>query len=203
MANAKKEDYGFDKKKDKRFESVVVVSNSKGFGTGFYITDDIVLTNYHVVDEQKFIELKKFDGVETFGKVIAKDVRLDLALVRVQDRGVPLKFYGKRELEIGATVEAIGHPKGYRFTLSRGVISTIREHAAITWVQGKPVLFVQTDTPINQGNSGGPLFLGDLVIGVNDFGHNKQVSEGLNFSIHYSEVFKFLEDNQIAYKKGN
>ena len=48
----------------------------------------------------------------------------------------------------------------------------------------------------------GPLFYGNYVIGVNDWGVSKQIAEGLNFSIHYSEVFKFLDDNNIAYKKG-
>ncbi|WP_316900784.1 trypsin-like peptidase domain-containing protein [Pseudodesulfovibrio indicus] len=202
VAAVKKEEYGFDKRDDRRFESVVVVTAAGSLGTGFYVTDDVVLTNYHVVEEQKFIELKKYDKVETFGKVLAKDVRLDLALIKVQDRGQPVRFYKGKKVKIGDTVEAIGHPHGQEFTLTRGVISTVREHTAITRVQGKPVLFIQTDAPVNPGNSGGPLFLGDLVVGVNDWVVSKDIAEGLNFSIHYSEVFKFLEDNNIAYVKG-
>jgi hypothetical protein len=202
VAAAQKESYGFDKRDDKRFDSVVVVNSSAGLGTGFYVTDDVVLTNYHVVEEQKFIEMKKFDKVETFGKVFAKDVRLDLALIRVQDRGRPVRFYRKKNVKIGDTVEAIGHPRRLQFTLSRGVISTVRKLETINGVKGKPVLYIQTDTPINPGNSGGPLFLGDCVIGVNDWGLKKNIAEGLNFSIHYSEVCKFLDDNHIAYLKG-
>lgn len=201
VASAKKREYGFDKRDDKRFDSVVRINTASSLGTGFYVTDDIVLTNYHVVEEQKFVEMIKWGGSETFGKVVAKDVRLDLALVKVQDRGVPVRFYGRRKIDIGETVEAIGHPLGHNFTLTRGVISTIREHETINGIKGKPVLFIQTDTPINGGNSGGPLFYGDRVIGVNDWGVKKNLAEGLNFSIHYSEVFKFLDANQIAYKK--
>ena len=48
---------------------------------------DVVLTNWHVVKETKFVEMKTYDGQETFGKVIAKDVRIDLALIKVQSRG--------------------------------------------------------------------------------------------------------------------
>jgi len=203
LASAKKKEFGFDKQKDRRFESVVVVKTATGLGTGFYVTDDIVLTNYHVVEEQKFVELEKWGGLETFGKVIAKDVRLDLALVKVQDRGAPVVFYGKKQLNLAETVEAIGHPLGNKFTLTRGVISTLRKHESIMRVKGKPVMFIQTDTPVNAGNSGGPLFLGNYVIGVNDWGVNKNIAEGLNFSIHYSEVFNFLDDNKIAFKKGN
>ena len=203
LASAKKDDYGFDKREDKRFESVVVVQNSKGLGTGFYVTSDLVLTNYHVVEEQKFIEMKKWDKTETFGKVVAKDVRFDLALVKVQDRGDPVVFYDKKDVSLGMEVEAIGHPKGIEFTLTRGVISSVREAPSVMGVQGKPVLFIQTDCPINTGNSGGPLFLGRYVVGVNDWGWDKSSAEGLNFSIHYSEVFKFLDENNIAYRKGH
>lgn len=203
VANAKKEDYGFDKREDKRFESVVVVQNATSLGTGFYVTSDLVLTNYHVVEEQKFVEMRKWDKTETFGKVIAKDVRLDLALVKVQDRGAPVTFYDRKSVSLGLEVEAIGHPKGIDFSLTRGVISSVRKHASIMRVQGKPVLFIQTDCPINPGNSGGPLFLGRFVIGVNDWGMDKSIAEGLNFSIHYSEVFKFLQDNNVAYRKGH
>lgn len=202
IAQMKETEYGFDKRDDKRFESVVVVNSSDGLGTGFYVAEDMVLTNYHVVEEQKFIEMKKWNDVETFGKVVAKDVRLDLALIKVQDRGRPVAFYSGKNLKLGESVDAIGHPHGKHFTLTRGIVSTLREHATIMGVKGKPVLFVQTDTPINPGNSGGPLFLGDYVIGVNDWGVSKEIAEGLNFSIHYSEVFKFLNDNNIAYKKG-
>lgn len=202
VASAEKTEYGFDKRDDKRFESVVVVTSSDGQGSGFYVADDVVLTNYHVVEEQKFIEMKKYDNMETFGKVFAKDVRLDLALIKVQDRGQPVRFYKDKNVKIGDVVEAIGHPHGQKFTLTRGVISTVREHETIMGIKGKPVLFIQTDTPINPGNSGGPLFIGDKVVGVNDWGVSKQIAEGLNFSIHYSEVFKFLDDNHIAYRKG-
>ena len=203
VAKAKEEQYDFDRQRDKRFESVVVVNTSDGQGSGFYVTSDIVLTNYHVVEEQKFIELKKWDNTETFGKVIAKDVRLDLALIKVQDRGTPVKFFSGQTINIGDTVDAIGHPKGQQFTLTRGIISTIRKHSSIMGVQGKPVLYIQTDTPINQGNSGGPLFLKNLVVGVNDWGLRKDIAEGLNFSIHYSEVFGFLKDNNVEYLKGS
>ncbi|WP_419787795.1 S1C family serine protease [Pseudodesulfovibrio sp.] len=203
VANAKKEDYGFDKREDKRFESVVVVENSNSLGSGFYVTSDLVLTNYHVVKEQKFIELKKWDKTETFGKVVAKDVRLDLALVKVQDRGAPVTFYDRKDVKLGDNVEAIGHPEGVDFTLTRGIISSVREHTSIMGVKGKPVLFIQTDTAINHGNSGGPLFLGAYVIGVNDWGYETKIAVGLNFSIHYSEVFKFLNQNNVAYRKGH
>lgn len=180
---------------DPRFDSVVVVNNPKGaLGTGFFVAPDLVLTNYHVIEGAQFIEMKLYNGLETFGKVVKTDVRLDLALIRVQTRGTPVNFYQGNTLDLGATVEAIGHPKGLTFTITRGIVSAVRKRPSIFGVGGKDVLFVQTDAAINPGNSGGPLFLGDKAIGVNN---NKMVagSEGLGFSIHYSEVKEFLKES--------
>lgn len=181
---------------DSRFDHVVVIYNPTGsMGSGFYVTPDLVLTNYHVIEGAKYAEMKLYNGHETFGKVVKSDVRLDLALVKVQEKGKPVQFYDKSTLDLGSTTEAIGHPKGLEFTITRGVISAVRKRESVFDTGGKKVLFVQTDTPINPGNSGGPLFLGDKVIGVND---NKLVgmdTEGISFSIHHSEVEKFLKED--------
>jgi serine protease Do len=181
---------------DPRFDHVVVIYNPTGsMGSGFYVTPDLVLTNYHVIEGAKYAEMKLYNGHETFGKVVKSDVRLDLALVKVQEKGKPVQFYDKKTLDLGSTTEAIGHPKGLEFTITRGVVSAVRKRESVFDTGGKKVLFVQTDTPINPGNSGGPLFLGDKVIGVND---NKLVgmdTEGISFSIHHSEVEKFLKED--------
>jgi serine protease Do len=191
---------------DTRFDSVVIVypttTGRRSLGSGFFVTPDIVLTNYHVVDGARFFELKGYDGRETFGKVVASDAIRDLALVRVQSRGKPVRFYRKRSLDLGATVEAIGHPKGLEFSVTRGVISAVRRRHTLVLAGGggKEVLFIQTDAPVNPGNSGGPLFLGDRVIGVNTQGMNKNIVEGLNFAVHFSEVQSFIEENLPGYK---
>lgn len=180
---------------DPRFGSVVVVLNPKGpMGTGFYVAPDLVMTNYHVVEGVKFVEMKLYNGMETYGKVVKSDVRLDLAVIKVQDRGVPVEFYDKNNLELGSTVEAIGHPKGLTFTITRGVISAVRKKKSVFAVGGKEVLFVQTDAAINPGNSGGPLFLGQKVVGVSN---NKLAggSEGLGFAVHHSEVAQFMKES--------
>lgn len=180
---------------DARFDSVVVINNPKGaLGTGFFVAPDLVLTNYHVIEGAQFLEMKLYNGLETFGKVVKTDVRLDLALIRVQTRGTPVNFFQGNTLELGSTVDAIGHPKGLIFTITRGIVSAVRSRPSVFGVGGKDVLFVQTDTAINPGNSGGPLFIGDKVVGVNN---NKIVagSEGLGFSVHYSEVREFLKES--------
>jgi serine protease Do len=214
-ALAKFESQQFDARplNDPRFDHVVVVyvSAKSSLGSGFFVTPDVVLTNWHVVQDKTFVEMKMYDKQETFGKVIAKDVRLDLALVKVQSRGKPVQFYTGKTLDLGKTVEAIGHPRRLEFSITRGVISAVRRHDNINLVSqtgptgqptggGKSVLFIQTDAPINPGNSGGPLFLGDKVIGVNTWGHAKKIAEGLNFAVHYSEVLEFLREHLPGYQ---
>jgi serine protease Do len=182
---------------DGRFDSVVVVRNGKGLGTGFFVAPDVVLTNYHVVEDAAYVEMTQYDKQETFGRVIARDAHLDLALIRVQSRGKPVRFYSGNRLDLGQAVEIIGHPRGLEFSITRGVVSAIRRHASISFpdARGKDVMYVQTDAAMNPGNSGGPLFLGDQVIGVNTWGIQKSIAEGLNFSVHYSEVLQFLKDH--------
>jgi len=145
--------------------------------------------------------------------VIAKDVRIDLALIKVQSRGKPVHFYTDRSIDLGATVEAIGHPNRLEFSITRGVISSVRRQdniniGSVTNSRGKPfggggkgVLFIQTDAPINPGNSGGPLFLKDKVIGVNTWGKGPMGADsGMNFSVHYSEVLEFIKEYLPEFK---
>jgi serine protease Do len=179
---------------DPRFDSVVVVINPKGsIGTGFFVEPDLILTNYHVVEGTQFVEMKLRNGLETFGKVVKSDVRLDLALIRVQSRGIPVRFHNGA-IPLGSTVEAIGHPKGLEFSITRGVVSALRKRPSLFGVGGKEVLFVQTDTPVNPGNSGGPLFLDKEVVAVNDNKFSAKGIEGIAFSIHYTEVQDFLKE---------
>lgn len=179
---------------DPRFDSVVVILNPKGsLGTGFFIEPDLILTNYHVIEGAQFVEMKMRNGLETFGKVVRSDVRLDLALIRAQARGIPVKFH-TGAIPLGATVEAIGHPKGLEFSITRGVVSALRKKPSPFGVGGKEVLFVQTDTPVNPGNSGGPLFLNKEVIAVNDNKFSATGIEGIAFSVHYTEVQDFLKE---------
>ncbi|MBC8462161.1 MAG: trypsin-like peptidase domain-containing protein [Deltaproteobacteria bacterium] len=179
---------------DPRFECVVVIINPTGtISSGFFVKPDIVLTNYHAVEGIKYVEMKTYGEQETFGKVERFDIRLDLALIKVQTRGKPVKIYDGIGISPGDTVDAIGHPKGLEFSMTRGVISAFRKIPSMYAPAADDVLFIQTDAAINPGNSGGPLFLGNEVIGVNTQKMVKTEIEGLGFAVHYSEVLKFIE----------
>jgi len=195
LAKHKDNEYGYNPRNDPRFDSVVVVYTADGLGSGFFVKPDLVMTNYHVVENMKFVEIKMFDKQETFGKVFATDARLDLALIKVQTRGVPVQFYDSNRLDLGSTLEAFGHPRRLEFSISRGVISSVREKPSINLPGGKKVLYVQTDAATSPGNSGGPWFLKDKVVAVNSFGVNSPGSENLNFGVHYSEVKNFIRES--------
>lgn len=177
---------------DERFDSVVLIKTSKATGTGFYVTPDMVLTAYHVVDGTNLVEMSYFNGTKTFGKVVDHDVRLDLALIKAQQTGKPVKIYSG-PIRLGETVEAIGHPKGYEFSITRGVISALRKQKGVSGIGGNALIeFVQTDTPISPGNSGGPLFLKDAVVGVNDWVRVDKAAQNLNFSVSFNEIREYL-----------
>jgi serine protease Do len=202
LAAVKARTYVSAPSQDKRFESVVVVYHPEGrMGSGFFVKDDLIVTNYHVIKDSKFVEMKLYNGSETFGKVIAQDIRLDLALIKAQARGVPAKVYTDTALQLGNSVDVIGHPGGLQFSITRGIISGIREINSNYAPGGRKVRFIQTDAAINPGNSGGPLFLNDQVIGVNTQKVAAVNIEGLNFAVHYGELLGFLEANSIKLEK--
>ncbi|HEX2650126.1 MAG TPA: S1C family serine protease [Burkholderiales bacterium] len=177
-----------------RLESVVIVLNPKGGGgAGFFVAPNLVLTNQHVVAGAKFAEVKLKNGIETVGRGIKSDAGLDLAVIQVADKGTPVTFQSG-PIGAGATVEAVGHPKGLTFSVTRGIISAIRKMKNPLVPGSREMLVVQTDAAINPGNSGGPLFLDGKVIGVNSQKLSAKGIEGLGFAVHFTEVVRFLQE---------
>jgi serine protease Do len=148
-----------------------------------------ILTNYHVVEGASTIELRSLDGQLFTGRVAKKDIGIDLALIKVDRAGPPTQF-SQSILKAGDTVEAIGHPKGLFFSVSRGIVSAVRQMKGMLAQGGERALVIQTDASMNPGNSGGPLFFKDRVVGVNTI--KFKGAEGIGFAVHYSEALKFL-----------
>jgi serine protease Do len=183
---------------DARLESVVqIFTGDRGSGSGFFVTPELVLTNQHVVGSRSIVEMKMSNGLETFGRVEATDARIDLALIRVQSRGKPVRIFSGQQLQLGTPVEIVGHPRGLAFSVTRGVVSAVREMRVAGAAIGKPVRQVQYDAATSPGNSGGPVFQGDNVIGVVSWIRIDQGSQNLNFGIHYSEVLEWLREKNV------
>ena len=191
LSNNSSSDY---EEKDVRFDSVVIVKTENGLGSGFFISKDEILTNYHVIENATSISVTDKYKKRSSAVVIKKDLRRDLAILKTNTTGKPVKFFDG-QLKQGEMVEALGHPKGRKFSLTKGWISAIRKESSVYSATGTPdVLFIQTDAAINPGNSGGPLFYKDKVVGVNTQGLHKDSTEGMNFAVHFSEVNQFLSN---------
>ena len=175
---------------DPRFASVVLIEPQRGFGSGFYVKPDWILTNAHVVGDAEVVTVTSYDGVKASGRVVRRDLERDLALIQASHPGQAAILFDGPSLQVGSAVEAIGHPEGFSYSLTRGVVSAVRRHAGVAGVERRKILHVQTDVVINLGNSGGPLFLDDEVVGINAWRWGSH--GGLSFAVHYREILDFL-----------
>ncbi|HEX9465236.1 MAG TPA: trypsin-like peptidase domain-containing protein [Alphaproteobacteria bacterium] len=183
--------------RDRRFDPVVVIHLADGLGSGFFVTPKILVTNHHVVDGQKFVQVKAYDGTTMTGTVEADDPARDLAIVRVDASGTPVHI-GAGEIVVGSTVDIVGHPEGLFFSLTRGIVSQVREGPPLNGIGSSRVRFIQVDAPVNHGNSGGPVYENGEVIGVVSFKYAPKSSENLNFAIHRDELLGFLHEHGIS-----
>jgi serine protease Do len=140
---------------------------SQSLGSGFIIDrDGSILTNNHVVDNAQKITVKLSDGREFEAKVVGKDARTDIAIIKIDAKGdLPAAPLGDSDkLEVGEWVMAIGNPFGLDSTVTSGIVSAKGRHIGA----GPYDNFIQTDASINPGNSGGPLInLRGEVVGIN------------------------------------
>src|SRR5262245_20057910 len=127
----------------------------RSMGSGFVINPNgHIITNNHVVEGATEISVKLTDGRELTGKVIGRDPKTDLALLKVEASGLPTIALGdSSELKVGEPVMAIGNPFGLEQTVTTGIVSATGRVIG----QGPYDDFIQTDASINPGNSGGPL----------------------------------------------
>jgi len=134
-------------------------------GSGFFITDDgYVVTNAHVVADGTGYTVVAQDGRELDAKLIGKDERTDLALLKVDGHDFKYVKFASDEPKVGQWVLAVGNPFGLGGTVTAGIISA--NHRDIG--SGPYDNFLQIDAPVNRGNSGGPTFnVHGEVVGVN------------------------------------
>src|SRR5258706_9515 len=149
-------------------ESVPKENSQRSLGSGILISKDgEILTNYHVVRNADTIKVKLADQSEYEARLIGKDDRTDLALIKIRRSGGNLPFakHGtSSQLDVGDWVMAIGNPFGLEHTVTAGIVSAKGRVIGA----GPYDNFIQTDASINPGNSGGPLINADgEVIGVN------------------------------------
>lgn len=158
-----------------------------GLGSGVIISPDgYIVTNNHVIDGAVDIRVTMSNKQVLPAKLIGADPLTDLAVIKVSGNNFPSVPWGDSEsLHPGQTVLAFGNPYGFRFTVTRGIISALNRPNPDASDRRKPGEFIQTDAAINPGNSGGALVnaRGEL-IGINTFLISSNGSfSGMGFAI--------------------
>jgi S1-C subfamily serine protease len=160
-------------------------------GSGFVIDrQGDILTNDHVVQSASDVRVGFSGGATYPARVVGTDPSTDLAVIRVQAPPAvlhPLQFANSSAAEVGDTVYAIGNPFGLDRTMTAGIVSALGRDIQAPNGLGIPDA-IQTDAPINHGNSGGPLLdSSGRVVGINDQidtgGSSDQGNVGIGFAI--------------------
>lgn len=143
-----------------------------GIGSGVIISPDgYIVTNNHVVDGAVDLRVTMSDRRVLPAKLIGRDPLTDLAVLKIEGKNLPNVPWGDATtLHPGQTVLAFGNPFGFRFTVTRGIVSALNRPNPSPTDARKPGQFIQTDAAINPGNSGGPLVNArGEVVGINTF----------------------------------
>jgi serine protease Do len=164
-----------------------------GMGTGVVIDSrGYVVTNFHVVDGVRRIEVTLASGKTVAATLVSHDPRTDLAVIKVDiDTPLPVVTIGtSSDLMIGETVLALGNAYGYEHTVTRGIISALHRCVEVSRTQRYDDL-IQTDASINPGNSGGPLLnIDGQVIGINVA--VRAGAQGIGFAIPIDDVLEVV-----------
>lgn len=167
--------------------------DTKSLGSGFILSSDgYVITNHHVIKNATEVVVKLTDRREFEAKIIGSDERSDIALLKVDAKGLPVVSIGNSEnLRVGEWVLAIGSPFGFDHSVTAGIVSATGRSLP----RENYVPFIQTDVAINPGNSGGPLFdLDGKVVGINSQIYSRTGGfMGLSFAIPVDMAMQVVE----------
>ncbi|MGC8926792.1 MAG: Do family serine endopeptidase [Myxococcota bacterium] len=173
------------------FRNLPKEGKQTGLGSGFIVSEDgYILTNYHVIANVDKVVVKLYnDDTEYPAKIVGSDERTDIALIKIDaKKSLPVLQLGDSDAaEIGDWVIAIGNPLGLSHTVTKGIISYKGRKEV---KPGGPQMyadFIQTDAPINRGNSGGPLLnMKGEVIGINE--SISAVGQNIGFAVPINMV---------------
>ena len=158
-----------------------------GMGSGVVISPDgYIVTNNHVIDGAVDIRVTTSNRRVLKAKLVGSDPLTDLAVLKVNATDLASAPWGdSKEVRPGQTVLAFGNPYGFRFTVTRGIVSAVNRANPDPTNPSKPGEFIQTDAAINPGNSGGPLVdARGQVVGINTFLISSSGSfSGMGFAI--------------------
>ena len=181
------------KKSDNQHPQVPKREFGTGTGTGVVIDHrGYVLTNNHVIQHAKKVTVTFFNRKKYRAKIVGKDVKADLALLKITGDFEPAAIGDSDELHIGQWVIAAGSPFGLANSYTAGIISA----KGRSMIMGMPDAdFIQTDAAVNMGNSGGPLINVDgEVIGINTAIYSRSGGNlGIGFAIPINRAMSVVQ----------
>jgi S1-C subfamily serine protease len=158
-----------------------------GLGSGFvFASDGQILTNAHVVDHAKNIQVTLADGRTFSAGLLGSEPDVDVAVLRIGADHLPLVELGRVPLRVGQLAIAVGNPYGLNWTVTAGVVSALDRTLEAPGMH-KMTNLIQIDTAINPGNSGGPLVdSAGRVIGITTA--MMPMAQGLGFAVPLDTV---------------
>jgi len=176
---------------DRVMPAVVLIETTTGRGSGFFISNDTLITNVHVVQNDGYVTLKRMDGSTMNARVANKAPAFDIAVLKVSQPSpsqVVIPMASAYSLKPGQEVIVIGSALGtLQNSVSRGIVSGLRSSGGAT--------LVQTDAAVNPGNSGGPMLdRNGAVIGITTMGYKG--AEGLNFGVAIDHARDIVDGRQ-------
>src|SRR5574344_23611 len=169
-----------------------------GVGSGFILSSDgYIMTNAHVIDGASEVIVTLPDQREFKAKVVGADKRTDVAVVKIEAKGLPaVKIGDVSRLRVGEWVMAIGSPFGLESTVTAGIVSAKQRDT------GDYLPFIQTDVAINPGNSGGPLInMRGEVVGINSQIYSRSGGfMGISFAIPMDEAIRISDQLRASGK---
>ncbi|UPW01158.1 trypsin-like peptidase domain-containing protein [Halorussus gelatinilyticus] len=180
-------------------ESVALIRTPRGSqGSGFLYDERHFVTNYHVVGESDRVSVQFDDTVSRVGRVVGRDPRSDLAVIEVDvpDGIAPLDLIDS-EPAIGTRVAVVGSPYGLRGSLTSGIVSGVDRQVPSPVGDYQIPNAIQTDAPVNPGNSGGPLVnLSGKVLGVVNSGGGDNIAFAISAALVRRVVPALLADGE-------
>ncbi len=171
-------------------EAIVRIETDLGSGSGFLISDDgYILTNNHVVSDAEEITVYLEDGTDYEAEVIGRDLVRDIAVIKIDAEDLPyLEFGDPIEVALGESVVVLGYPLGDEdVSITSGIVSKV------DFDDGRNISWIQTDSAVNPGNSGGPMLnMQGQVVGVVAAKMVGVSVEGIGFAISANTVNTYL-----------
>lgn len=178
---------GFDT--ETTYNSIFVIKSGNSLGSGFAIGENCIITNAHVIANEKSIIITTYSGEQFSAEIYCIDNNLDITVLCVKSEEMVTPLQPCYDIAVGDEVYAIGAPNSMAYTLTKGVVSSKDREV-------NSQSYIQTDAAINSGNSGGPLMNETgQVIGVNSY--KMSDSEGIGLAIPIESVVSYLNENDI------